>query len=82
MWCYVNLYLRNRRFVDPFKLVLSHRALAAEMLWGFVCQQAGEGARGSSRSQPPRRVCGDPRVHGEADAPGGLRVRARARPHA
>ena len=42
MWCYANMYLRNRRVVDLLGLLVSHRALATEMVWGFVRQGARE----------------------------------------
>ena len=42
MWCYANLYIKNGRLAELGKLVVSHRALAAEMAWGFVRQRSTE----------------------------------------
>jgi len=44
IWCYVKLYLQNRRFADAVGLVSSHRTLAVEMLSGWVRQTAREWA--------------------------------------
>jgi anaerobic magnesium-protoporphyrin IX monomethyl ester cyclase len=58
MWCYANMYLRNRRLPELLRLLVSHRTLAAEMLWGFVRQRAQEWA---SRLRPhPSATAGAP----------------------
>jgi hypothetical protein len=44
IWCYANLYLKNRRFADAARLVRSHRTLAVEMLSGWVRQTFRERA--------------------------------------
>ncbi len=51
MWCYANMYIRNRRVADLLELVGSHHRLAAEMMWGFVRQRTSEWA-GVLRARP------------------------------
>jgi anaerobic magnesium-protoporphyrin IX monomethyl ester cyclase len=51
IWCYVNLYLRNRRLGDFARLAGSHRTLAVEMLAGWVRQAVREWA-GRLRAVP------------------------------
>jgi anaerobic magnesium-protoporphyrin IX monomethyl ester cyclase len=55
IWCYLNLYLRNRRFGDFVRLAGSHRTLAVEMLSGWVRQTLREWAgrlRGAPAATP------------------------------
>jgi hypothetical protein len=41
--CYVNLYARNGRFVELARLVVSHRAVAWELLRSTTRRTAHEG---------------------------------------
>jgi anaerobic magnesium-protoporphyrin IX monomethyl ester cyclase len=55
--CYLNLYVRNRRFVDLARLIVSHRAVGFELLRSAVGRTAREGVqRMLRRPRPPTPV--------------------------
>jgi anaerobic magnesium-protoporphyrin IX monomethyl ester cyclase len=59
--CYANLYVRNRRFAELARLVVSHRAIATELLRSAAGRTAREGyqrvrgRRPSRAAQPAHR---------------------------
>jgi anaerobic magnesium-protoporphyrin IX monomethyl ester cyclase len=59
IWCYINLYVRNRRFLELARLVVSHRAVAWEMVRSAIGRTALE-ISASLRPSPrqPERLSG------------------------
>jgi radical SAM superfamily enzyme YgiQ (UPF0313 family) len=55
--CYVNLYVRNRRFAELARLLVSHRAVGWELARSAIGRTALESGRriGRDRVRPPRR---------------------------
>jgi anaerobic magnesium-protoporphyrin IX monomethyl ester cyclase len=54
--CYLNLYARNRRFVELAKLIASHRAVGSEMLRSAVGRTARELVHGRADARAPAEV--------------------------
>jgi anaerobic magnesium-protoporphyrin IX monomethyl ester cyclase len=56
IWCYVNLYVRNRRFLELSRLVVSQRAVGWEMLRSAIGRTALESGQRIGRwGASPRR---------------------------
>jgi hypothetical protein len=71
--CYVNLYVRNRRFPELARLVVEHRAVGWEMLRSAVGRSVLETVRRGGRPRD-RSVPATLSPNGDTDARGQVSV--------